>query len=79
MIRACGEDIDEGAVNLLNMLAENDRLTQLPMIAALYNQFRDEAEGTVEAEVISAQPLSDEQKNGNHRCAESNALAATCN
>lgn len=60
--RACGEDIGEGEKNLLNMLAENDRLSQLPMIATLYSQFRDEAEGTVEAEVISAQPLSEAQK-----------------
>ena len=62
VIRACGEDIDDGEVNLLKMLAENDRLGQLPMIAALYNRFRDDAEGTVEAEVISALPLSDAQK-----------------
>ena len=62
VIRACGEDIGDDAVNLLNMLAENDRLSQLPMISALYNRFRDEAEGTVEAEVISAMPLSETQK-----------------
>ncbi len=62
VIRACGEDLDEGAVNLLKMLGENGRLTQLPMIAALYNQFRDDAEGLLEAEVISARPLSEEQK-----------------
>ena len=54
--------IGEQAVNLLNMLAENGRLGQLPMINALYSQLRDEAEGTVEASVISAQPLSDAQK-----------------
>ena len=63
VIRACGEDISEGEKNLLNMLAENDRLAELPMIAALYQKFCDEAQGTVEADVISAQPLSDEQKN----------------
>ena len=62
VIRACGEDLEEGAANLVNILAENDRLAQLPMIAALYNQFRDDAEGTLEAEVISAQPLSEQQK-----------------
>ncbi|MGW8310971.1 MAG: F0F1 ATP synthase subunit delta [Thiogranum sp.] len=62
VIRACGEDIGEDEKNLLTMLAENDRLSQLPMIAALYNRFRDEAEGTLEAEVISARPLSDAQK-----------------
>jgi len=60
--RACGEDIGEAEKNLLAMLAENERLSQLPMIAALYNQSRDEAEGTVEAEVISALPLSEAQK-----------------
>jgi len=62
VIRACGEDIGDNAANLLNMLAENGRLGQLPMIAALYNRFRDEAQGTVEAEVISAMPLSEAQK-----------------
>ncbi len=62
LIRACGDDIGEQAVNLLKVLAENGRLGQLPMIATLYNRFRDEAEGTVEAEVISAMPLSDAQK-----------------
>jgi len=62
VIRACGEDLGESEKNLLIMLAENDRLSQLPMIAELYSQFRDEAEGTVEAEVISAQPLSETQK-----------------
>jgi F-type H+-transporting ATPase subunit delta len=60
--RACGEDIGEGAANLLRILAENSRLAQLPMIAALYARLRDEAEGTIEAEVVSAFPLSDEQK-----------------
>ena len=62
VIRACGEDIRDDEKNLLHLLAENDRLAELPMIATLYARFRDEAEGTVEAEVISAQPLSDAQK-----------------
>jgi F-type H+-transporting ATPase subunit delta len=59
--RICGEDLDQQATNLINVLAENDRLAQLPMIEALYNRFRAEAEGTVEAEVVSSAPLSDEQ------------------
>jgi F-type H+-transporting ATPase subunit delta len=52
VIRACGEDIGDAEKNLLMMLAENDRLSQL----------RDEAAGSVEAEVISALPLSEAQK-----------------
>ena len=62
VIRACGEDLGDHAVNLLRILAENSRLFQLPMIAALYSELRDEAEGTIEADVVSASPLSDEQK-----------------
>lgn len=62
VIRACGSDVDEHAANLLRMLAENGRLAQLPMIAVLYDTLRDEAEGTVDAQVISARPLSDAQK-----------------
>lgn len=62
IVRACGEDINEQEINLLRTLAENNRLDQLAMIDALYRQYRDEAEGTVEAEVISALPLSEEQK-----------------
>ncbi len=62
VVRICGEEIGAAEKNLLTMLAENDRLSQLAMIAALYNRFRDEAEGTVEAEVISALPLSEAQK-----------------
>ena len=61
VVRVCGEDIDQQAINLINVLAENDRLAQLPMIEALYNRFRAEAEGTVEAEVVSSAPLTDEQ------------------
>ncbi len=62
IIRACGEDISDSEANLLKILAENSRLQQLPMISVLYNQYRDEAEGTVEAQVISARALSEEQK-----------------
>ncbi len=62
VIQACGDDIGEQQINLLTMLADNGRLNQLPMIDALYRQFRDDEEGTVEAEVISAIPLTDEQK-----------------
>ena len=54
VIRACGEDLDDHAVNLVRILAENSRLSQLPMIAALYSQLRDEAEGTIEADVMTA-------------------------
>lgn len=62
VIQACGDDIGEKEINLLNMLADNGRLNQLPMIDALYRSFRDDEEGMVDAEVRSATPLTDEQK-----------------
>ncbi|MEE9342709.1 MAG: F0F1 ATP synthase subunit delta [Gammaproteobacteria bacterium] len=61
-IKACGDDIGAAERNLLSMLAENNRLNQLPMIAAQFANFRDEAEGVVEAQVVSAMVLSDDQK-----------------
>lgn len=62
LIRVCNGKIDGNAENLLRILAENGRLSQLGMITEQYRQLRDEDEGTVEADVISAQPLKDEQK-----------------
>ncbi len=61
LIKVCDGKIDADAENLLRILAENGRLSQLPMIAGQYRRLRDEAEGTVEVEVISAHPLKDEQ------------------
>ncbi len=61
-IRACGDEIGDEESNLLRILAENDRIDQLPMIAAEFRRLRDEAEGTIEADVISALPLSEAQK-----------------
>jgi F-type H+-transporting ATPase subunit delta len=55
----CGEHIDDQARNLVRVLAENRRLDVLPAIAALYERLRAEAEGAVEAELISAVPVKD--------------------
>lgn len=53
----CGEHIDEQGANLVRLLAQNRRLTALPQIAALFEQYRASAEGKIEVEVISAQEL----------------------
>lgn len=49
------------AQNFIRLLIENGRLGILPEIAAHYEVQRAEAEGTLQAEVISALPLSPEQ------------------
>ncbi|NIR61478.1 MAG: F0F1 ATP synthase subunit delta [Gammaproteobacteria bacterium] len=55
----CGDALGAEGGNLIRLLAENDRLAALPDIAALYELQRAEAEGTVEAQVISAYPLEE--------------------
>lgn len=49
------------ATNLIRVLADNDRLALLPEIRTLYEQLKAEAQREAEAEIISAQPLSDPQ------------------
>lgn len=58
----CADKIDQSNKNLILLLAENERLGVLPAIAELYETLRSEAEGMVEAEVISAMPLSSDQE-----------------
>ena len=60
-ISVCGEQINERGKNFINLLAENNRITFLPEIAALYHHYRAESENTVDAEVISASEVNDSQ------------------
>ena len=62
MTGVAGDNLNDTAKNFVNVLAENHRLNVLPQIAELYEHHRAEAEKTVEAEVTSAFPLSDAQK-----------------
>ena len=61
LIEQVSEDIDEDRRNLLGLLAENERLSSLPDIAAEFERLRGEALGEVEAHVVSAYELSEEQ------------------
>lgn len=56
------EQLSEEARNLVRLLAENRRLSLLPEIAAVYEVLKAEAESTVEAEMVSAYPLDDAQR-----------------
>ena len=58
----CGDKLTKEAQNLVRVLVENDRLDVLTEIAGLYETYRAEAERTVEAEVISAFPVDEAQK-----------------
>jgi len=50
--------LNEEAKNLVSMLAENNRLSLLPEMSALYEVLKDEAEGSVEAIVTAAKKLT---------------------
>lgn len=58
----CSEQLTDVGKNFIKVLIDNRRLNVLPEIAMLYEQHRAEAERTVEAEVISAFPLSETQQ-----------------
>ncbi len=60
-------DIADGAlggkgINLVKVLAENDRISVLPEIARQFEVLKTEAENKIEAEVVSALPLTAEQR-----------------
>jgi len=61
-IKVCDPHLDKQGINLTKLLAENDRLVLLPEITTLYEKLRSEAEGSIDAEVISAFEVSDEQQ-----------------
>jgi len=61
LIEVCGDVLDEQGRNLIRLLDENDKLTLLPEIATVYEQYRSEAEQTIEAEMVSAYPVNESQ------------------
>lgn len=64
IIDVCGKGLTEQGRSLVRVLAENRRLGLVPELRTLYEAMRAEAQKIVQAEVVSAFPLSDEQKKG---------------
>jgi F-type H+-transporting ATPase subunit delta len=62
-IDICGDRLNEQGKNLIRLLADNRRLPLLPAIAERYNELRAEAEATVNARLISAQPTTEAARN----------------
>jgi len=61
-IDVCGDKLSAEGQNFIRVLAENKRLNILSDIVGVYEQYRADAEGTVDAEVISAFELTDAQQ-----------------
>ena len=61
--QVCAEKRDQHGNNFIKLLAEKGRLSLLPEIAALFQHYRAQAQGTVDAELISAQEVNVDQVN----------------
>jgi F-type H+-transporting ATPase subunit delta len=57
-----GEQLSAEARSLVHLMADAGRLALLPTVAALFEGMRADAEGRMEAQVVSARPLSQAQK-----------------
>ena len=57
-----GPEISAEVQNMVRLLAENDRLTALPAIAAGFEELKQKAEGTVEVLVRTARKLTAKQQ-----------------
>lgn len=62
ILNVAGDRLNTVGRNFIRVLANNGRLNVLSEIASLYEQHRADAECRVDAEVISAFPLSDAQQ-----------------
>lgn len=61
IIEVAGGGLGERGGNFVKVLADNDRLALLPEIAAQFETLKANAEGTLEATIISAQELTQAQ------------------
>ena len=62
LLKVIGDKLNAQQINLIKLMAENDRLKALPEVNDQFDVYRAEAEGKIDAEVVSAFPLSDEQE-----------------
>lgn len=64
ILGAVGGRLDGHGRNLVQVLIHNGRLELVPEIRSLYEELRREQERVVEATIVSALPVSDEQLEG---------------
>jgi F-type H+-transporting ATPase subunit delta len=62
LLKVIADKLNQQQTNLIKLMAENGRLKALPEVVDQFEVFRAEAEGKIDAEVVSAFPLSDEQE-----------------
>lgn len=61
-IDVCGDILNESGQNLVNVLAENKRISLLPQIFEQFEHLKAELEKAVDVEIISAFEVTDDTK-----------------
>lgn len=61
ILGALGDRLDGQGRNFVQVLIHNQRLELVPQIRTLYEELRREHEGVVEATIVSALPIKDDQ------------------
>lgn len=61
-LNLCKDQLDEYGQNLIKIMSENNRLTVLPEVLALFIQYKENKEMTAEVDVISARELNEHQQ-----------------
>jgi F-type H+-transporting ATPase subunit delta len=61
LLSTAGRGMSEEGKNFLRLLLRNGRAELLPEISSLFDEFKERDEGVVEASVVSAFPLTDDQ------------------
>ena len=61
VIEVAGADLGERGANFVKVLAENGRLSLLPVIAEQFETLKSAAESTLEATITSAQEMAQSQ------------------
>lgn len=62
LIDVCGDKLNAAGQNLVNVLAENKRISLLPQILEQFEHLKAELEKAVDVQIISAYSVSDESK-----------------
>ncbi len=62
LLKVIGDKLNAQQANLIKLMAENGRLKALSVVLDQFEIYRAEAEGKIDAEVVSAFALSDEQE-----------------
>lgn len=61
ILSVCGDSLNDLGRRFVRVLVEADRVALLPQVAALFDDFKNDAEGIATARIDSAFPLTDAQ------------------